>query len=204
MIGVDTETFESFSANQAPPLNIAFTGAGNAQILNTDPNPQDFIDVENWGGGTNGAGRFAISGQQYLEVDSSGFVINFDNPNGIAAFGFYGTDIGDFGGALSLTLTAMDGTTVTLPVPDSIGSGTGTPQDGSVIYFGFFDTAKTYKSIAFNNDQGGVDNFGFDDFSVGSLAQVQPGPTVPEPSSLITLAGAGLLAVVALRRRQAR
>jgi hypothetical protein len=195
LVGVGTETFEGITPGTAPPLPITFPGAGTATLTGSGGSVNSLTP-----GTTNGAGRFAISGSNYFEVSISDFAINFSAP--IAAFGFYGTDIGDFGGALTLTLTETGGGTVTLPVNNLLGSGTGSLEDGSVLYFGFYDTTQTYTSIAFNNNAAGTDFFGFDDFSVGSLQQVQP--SVPEPSSLIGLVGFGLIGFAALRQRKAR
>lgn len=204
LVGVGTETFEGIAAGSIPPIPITFAGAGTATITDSG---QGGVNVQNnlqsfpFDNGTNGVGRFAISGDQYLEVDSGGFAINFNNPGGIAAFGFYATDLGDFGGDLTLTLTALNGTTSVLDVHNMTSpNGTGSPEDGSVVYFGFYDTATAYTSIAFNNSQAGIDSFGFDNFSVGSLQQIQP--SVPEPSSLAGLFGLGLAAFAAARRRR--
>ena len=118
------------------------------------------------------AGRFAISSPNYYNTATSSFSINFSSA--ISAFGFYGTDIGDVGGSLSLTLTNAQG------IQTSLNVG-GLPDNGSVLYFGFYDTGDTYTSISFNNTNSG-DNFGFDDFTVGTASQVVP--SVPLPSSL--------------------
>ncbi len=140
------------------------------------------------------AGRFAISSPNYYNTFSNTFDINFSAP--IAAFGFYGTDIGDFGGQLTVTLTDANNIQTTLTVPNLIGSGGSQPENGSVLYYGFYDTGNTYKSITFGNSSGGVDGFGFDNFSVGTSQQVHP---TPEPGSLALL-GLGLASLVALRR----
>lgn len=126
------------------------------------------------------AGRFAISSPNYYNTATSSFSINFSSA--ISAFGFYGTDIGDVGGTLSLTLTDARGNQTSLDVG-------GLPDNGSVLYFGFYDTGNTYTSIAFNNTNSG-DNFGFDDFTVGTASQVVP--SVPLPASL-PMFGAAIL-----------
>jgi len=187
LTGVGTETFEEFSQYTYLPITVTFAGAGNATL--TDPTGTSYINS-----GNDGAGRFPISGTNYLETGAgSGFTITFSSP--ISAFGFYGTDVGDFGGALSLDMTKSGGGSVLLPVGNTIGSNGST--SGSVLYFGFYDLTNTYTSITFDNTgSGGVDIFGFDNFSIGSLQQVTP---TPEPGTL-SLLGLGLL--VFLRRRK--
>ncbi|HTS70529.1 MAG TPA: PEP-CTERM sorting domain-containing protein [Terriglobia bacterium] len=189
LTGVGTETFEEFSQYTYLPITVTFAGAGDATL--TDPTGTSFIES-----GNDGAGRFPISGTQYLETGAgSGFTISFSSP--ISAFGFYGTDVGDFGGALALDMTKSGGGTVLLPVGNTIGSNGST--SGSALYFGFYDLTNTYTSITFDNTgSGGVDVFGFDNFSIGSLQQVTP---TPEPGTLAFL-GMGLLGLIIRRGRK--
>lgn len=191
LTGVGTEGFESFSAGTSLPLTITFMGAGSATL--TDPtNSSDIVS------GNDGAGRFPVSGSKFLETGAgSGFTLTFSSP--ISAFGFYGTDVGDFGGALSLGLKDASGNTSTLNVGNTLGDNGST--SGSVLYFGFYDTTDTYTSITFNNlGSGGVDVFGFDDFSIGSRAQVTPSP---EPGTTL-LIGSGLVALFLVRKKLVR
>ena len=184
--GVQTQTFESYATNTTLPLVISFGSAGTATL--SDPTNGSFIES-----GSDGAGRFPISGSQYLETGAgSGFTITFSQP--ISAFGFYGTDIGDFGGVLSLALGGTNPDTLTVP-----SSTMGTPTSGSALYFGFYDTSNTYSSISFNNTgSGGVDIFGFDDFTIGNATQIAPTVT-PEPASLL-LIGTGMTTLFGLRK----
>ncbi|MET0382069.1 MAG: PEP-CTERM sorting domain-containing protein [Burkholderiaceae bacterium] len=182
--GVGTETFESFPSGATPPLAVTFPGAGTATLTGA-------ISI---GSGNDGSGRYAISGSNYVYANTDSFNIAFSAP--IAAFGFYGIDIGDFGGQLSLSLTDVHGITSTIIVPNTIGQNGDT--SGSVLYFGFYDTTDTYTSISFN-DSTTADVFGFDDFSIGSNKQVVP--TIPEPSSWLLMA-LGLAAVGFVARRR--
>ncbi len=186
LTGVGIETFEGLATGTGSPITLTFPGAGTATL-----NGSGTV-----GSGNDGGGRYPVSGTQYYYAGTDDFTIDFSS--GIAAFGFYGTDIGDFGGQLTLTLTGSNGVTV-LTVPNTVGSSGST--SGSNLYWGFYDTANTYTSISFGNNSGGQDVFGFDDFSVGALAQVTPTPT-PEPASwAMMLGGFGLLGATMRSRR---
>jgi hypothetical protein len=188
LTGVGTETFESFSTGTAAPIALTFPGAGTATLSGTG------VSVFS---GNDGLGRYPFSGTQYIETSSASFSVAFSSA--IAAFGFYGTDIGDFGGQLTLTLTDIHGVTSTLTVPNTIGSGGST--SGSNLYFGFYDTGDTYTNIVFGNNSGGADVFGFDNMTVGSLEEVTP--TTPLPGALPLFAsGGGLLGFLSWRRKR--
>ena len=189
--GTQTQTFESYAANTYLPLTVSFGSAGNATLTDTS-------HTAHIASGADAQGYFPISGSKFLETGTgSGFTINFSNP--ISAFGFYGTDVGDVGATLTLGL--VGGVSTTLVVPATVGQNGST--SGSALYFGFYDLKNAYTSITFNNMGGpGSDVFGFDDFTIGSLAQVTPAAT-PEPSSLMLL-GSGLTALYGMRRRLRR
>ena len=156
LVGVGTEDFESYAAGTGAPLPVAFPGAGTATLQGNG----EIFEVPN--GETNEYGRYAISGRRYWESYDV-FSIEFDQP--IAAFGFYATDVGDFDGQLTLGLT--NGELVDLVVPNTAG-GLG----GAVIYYGFYDTEHQYTSVTFGNTAPGIDFFGFDDMTIGSLQQL--------------------------------
>ncbi|WP_063800743.1 PEP-CTERM sorting domain-containing protein [Mastigocoleus testarum] len=177
LVGVGTETFESFAPGSLPPIPISFPGAGTATL-------QGSGTIENVPTGTNGFGRYPISGNQFFEVGTGNFAIDFSDP--VAAFGFYGIDIGDFNGQVTLTLAS--GATQSLTVPNTVNTA-----GGSVLYYGLIaeNSNEAFTRIDFGNTSLGTDVFGFDDFTIGSLQQVKP-PTksVPEPTTIL-----GLLAV---------
>lgn len=178
--GVGTEDFESFSDGRRAPLSLSFPGAGTATLSGGDG------AIETVASGMS-AGRFPTSGDKLWEVRAGGsgnFAINFSDP--VAAFGFHGIDIGDFGGELELVLN--NGSTQTVTVPNTQGSGGST--NGSVLYHGLIaDPGNEFTSINFDltNDS---DVFGFDDMTIGSREQVQ---VVPESSSMLGLLAVGLL-----------
>lgn len=188
LIGVGTETFDTAATpvGTTAPFAVSFPGAGTATITNAGAVTS----------GNDGSGRYAVSSPNYLFADRNNFTISFSTA--IAAFGFFGVDIGDFNGQLTLSLTDSSNNVSNLVVPHTLGINGSTT--GSILYFGFYDTAKTYTSISFNNNSNGNDAFAFDNFSIGSLEQVAP--SVPEPSTwaMIILGFAGI-GFFAYRRR---
>ncbi|MCA0449305.1 MAG: PEP-CTERM sorting domain-containing protein [Proteobacteria bacterium] len=189
LAGVGTETFETRSGSS--PLAINFGAAGTATING----PGSVASVTP--GTTNGFGRYSVpsaTSSRFWEADAGtgGITVTFSAP--VAAFGFYGIDIGDFSGTVVLRLTDTGGATSLLNVP-AAASGR---ADGSVLYFGFYDTAVQYTSIAFLTTGGSGDVFAFDNFSIGSIEQVVP---VPEPMSL-ALFGLGLAGLGVIRRKR--
>ncbi len=141
-------------------------------------------------------GRFATSGSSFVQTGSNDFQIDFTSP--ISAFGFYGTDIGDFDNGLTLRLTGSGGSMSDLAVGNTLGA-----PDGSLLFFGFLDLGESYSSIEFLNIGTGGDIFGFDDMIVGDRAQiVNPPPPIPLPAAAWMLfAGVASLAAVGRRKR---
>jgi hypothetical protein len=194
LIGVGTENFEGFADGTAAPLPLNFGAAGNATLSGGG----GVINVVA-PGSTDGNGRYATSGSHYWEVTAGGgddFVVTFDMIGGVAAFGFYGIDIGDFGGTVTLTLA--NGLNTVLNIPNTVGAGGST--DGSVIFFGLIGTtvADLFTSVTFNTTTIGFgETFAFDDMTVGSLEQVN----IPEPGTFVLL-GIALAGLGAMRRRK--
>jgi len=187
--GVGTEDFESIANGTSNP---SLTFPGSSGNITATLSGSGFVDP------SPGAGRFATSGSNFFETEAGGnFSISFSSA--ISAFGFFGTDIGDFNNALSLELTKSGGGTETLNVGNTVGA-----NNGSLLFFGFVDTAESYTSIAFNNDPGGTDVFGFDDMTIGDAGQIINPPVIPLPAGLpLLLTGLGAIGGVgALRRRK--
>ena len=184
LAGAGTESFEGFPAGEEAILVAPFPGAGTATVTGGMVT-----------GGENIAGRYPTTGEKYLNAYSP-IRMQFSSP--VAAFGFYATDVCDFGGQLSLQLTALSGEVVNLIVPGSTGVDGSTT--GSILYFGFYDLEKTYTSVLFDNGDY-ADIFGLDDFSIASAGQASP---VPEPTAWALLtAGFALLGSAIRRRRSA-
>jgi len=138
LTGTGTETFEEFANGQTGPYAINFPGAGTATLSGGDASiVQD--------PGSESVGRFNTTpgGSKFLEIDQN-FTISFSAP--VAAFGFFATDVGDFGGTLTLTFT--DGTTKTVTVP-AISS----PLGGSVEFFGYIDTDDPFTKVTFGDTE---------------------------------------------------
>ena len=188
--GVGTENFEGFSSGTGGPLALNFPGAGTATLSGGGGN------VVSQAVGTASFGRYGTSGTNFWEVAAGGsgnFVVDFSS--NVGAFGFYGIDIGDFGGQLQIQLNDTANTILT--VNNTVGSGGST--DGSVLFFGIVaeSAAEEFTQASFLTTTGGGDVFAFDDMTVGSLAQV-----VPEPMTLATL-GVGIAGIAAFRRYKA-
>jgi hypothetical protein len=200
LVGVGTEDFEGFSAGNTPPGSINFPGAGTATINGNG-------SVHEVASGTNGVGRYATSGSKYFETGDV-FSLAFSNP--VAAFGFYGVDIGDFNG--HLTVTTSGGLTQVFNVGNAVNSA-----GGGVLFFGLIDPTSTFTSIQFGNSAAGTDYFGFDDLIIGSLQQIRsdaaldvptsaaldtpPVDHAPEPSTLF-LFGSGLIGLAYWRKKK--
>jgi hypothetical protein len=180
--GVSTENFEGIASGTSP-TSINFAGSAGNIVASFAPGSGIVTSAI-------GAGRFATSGINYFSVSSS-FSTTFSTP--IAAFGFYGTDVGDFNGSLTVTLIHSTGPNTVLTVANTVNA-----PDGALLFFGVIDTANPFVRINFGNTSTGVDFFGFDDITVGDIRQVTG---VPESSTwMMMIAGFGIVGG-AMRRR---
>lgn len=161
LVGVATETFESF-ADQSNPTSLTFgpdtaTLTGSPVVYNVPTNTY--------------AGTFPISGDQFLLLlanSPSFFRIDFNTAQ--AAFGFYATDIEV--ARLGVALVTADGQRTSLTVPAPAGE----QPSGSVFFFGVIDTDSPFTTVEFAREGTSLDGFGFDNLTIGRPEQVQPEP----------------------------
>lgn len=202
--GVATENFENQSPGANAPLTLDFKDLINGNITQATLSGGDGF-VNSVAPGTATAGRYSVpsaNSSNFWQANAgtaNSFTVTFSEA--VAAFGFYGVDIGDFGGTLSIELTDVNGNVQTVTVPATVGAGGST--DGSVLYFGVLSTGSSsdFTSLTFKSTVGGGDVFAFDNFTIATRDQVDPPTNVPLPGTL-ALAGLGLLGLGARSRRR--
>ena len=206
--GVGTEDFDGFGTGTSAPLSLTFPGAEGGDDL--EATLEGSGEIQSTSGDATNRGRWSVGGEDgnywSTSVQSGGeenFSIDFGQE--ISAFGFYGTDIGDFGGQLILDFNRADGDPLNRVVPHAIGEGGSTA--GSVFFYGLIATEETdaFTSVDFGLEGSeATDVFGFDLMTVGEIEQVTPREPVPEPKTALLL-GSGLVllaGVVLLPRRR--
>ncbi|MDJ1171156.1 PEP-CTERM sorting domain-containing protein [Roseofilum sp. BLCC_M154] len=193
LVGVGVETFEGFSDGTTGPVDLDFGVAGVATL-------QGNGEIEHQASGTSAAGRYGVSGDKFWEGAARSGAFSIDFSQEVAAFGFNGVDIGDFGGQLSLILDLVNGGQTTVTVPNTVGSSGST--DGSVLYFGLIaeNDDELFNGLSFSMTTGQGDWFAFDNMTIGSKEQVA---STPEPASMLGLLAVGAMGVVAGLKRKA-
>jgi len=190
--GVETESFEDPPFTDGQAMNGATVPFNSGGVSATFTGTMTVNQVV---AGTNGLGRYPTDGVQYIEGDSGAFTLSFDTP--LVAFGFFGIDIGDYKGQVTLsTLDAADTVLWSSPIipPSDIPT-----EHGSVLFFGIIDVDNPFDKISISNSREGVDGFGFDEMTIGTELNLN---VIPAPGALL-LGALGTGVVGWLRRRRA-
>lgn len=106
-------------------------------------------------------GTYASSGSKFLlrESGAGDFRLSFSQP--LLGFGFFGTDIGDLGGQLTVNIRYVDGSTLEMVVPHGLAI-----DSGSALFFGITNTERLFDEVEFSISGNLSDGYGFDDFVV--------------------------------------
>jgi hypothetical protein len=186
-------TFSNDSADK-----VAADISGNASITNAS--------------GASAGGRAPVHGSNYLQGGTSSGIFQIDFADAITAFGFWGSDIGDFladnncvGDACTGVGSSVLGISFYL---DNVLVGdefplTGSSANASSLFWGFVDSGSGFDRVVFRNMTIGgltVDGQGFDLFMIAD-ARDTPNGQVPEPSGLL-LAAVALLGLARVSRRR--
>jgi PEP-CTERM motif len=212
--GVGTEGFESFASGTEffanPSAVLDFAGSGVTASLTGGR----VVD-------TPSAGRFPVDGTNYLRT---GFNqrITFKSP--VDAFGLFVIDANEVDNDPA-TVTINEQTLTQAQIDarpfDSVDgifriiterspgnfevlfSGGTFPTDGSALFVGLIDATHPYSNIILINGASGLDepfldNFAYDQLTVGTMAELAP---IPEPSTWALMA-LGLAGVAGWARRR--
>lgn len=180
--GVGSENFDDIVGGTVPPIALDFPGSLGSSISASLTNSGVVMSEPD-------RGRFATSGTNYYQViTGNDFQIDFTTD--VAAFGFYGTDIGDFDGQLFIEFLDEN---ENILFSEEVGIANAT--DGNILFYGRIDETNPFRSVRFSA-VGGNDGFGFDDMIVGDFGQVG---RVPLPAAGWLLLS-GVAGIAGLRR----
>lgn len=182
--GVANEPFDGFSVGTSASIDIVRNGTTCTVVQRVTTENFDFTDVEEVDidvtiSDNASAGRFNTSSTSDRWLDcrvETGYDagapsglwygrwrVQFTFSTDIAAFGFYGTDFGDFAiaQAIQAVLTDSDDVETTHTITDASAH-----SEGNLIFWGFVDDTKVYKKIVIFVEQTGEspgEGLGIDD-----------------------------------------
>jgi hypothetical protein len=183
-----TATFSYTQKNPTDPNNPGVPGTATTSVQKAN--------------GTTGftnSGTYPTDGIYGISINSeNNFSISFSNS--LAAFGYFGTDLGDGGNIL--TMKFFNGNTLvnSTAVPTNVGSA-----NSSEFFFGFIadSPAEEFNRVEFvSSISGNGDAIGIDQIKVATSSQVKK---IPEPASIWgTLLCGGCLVAIKRRSKRAR
>jgi hypothetical protein len=207
LTGVTTESFET-TAVGTPINDLApiLSGVTSDFVYTTDAagttsvgsGATASVQKANATSGLTNSGTFPTDGKQGISINSTNFFkIKFGNP--LAAFSFWGTDLGDNKNALTVILRNA-GVQVGSQSINYLGTNAG---DSSVFFFGAIaqNAAEQFDEVQLLSSITGSDAIGIDQLTVGTAAQLTPQSSnaVPTPALL-----PGLIALAAGARRRSK
>jgi hypothetical protein len=181
-----TATFSYTQKNPTDPNNPGVPGTTTTSVQKA-----------NSAGFTN-AGTYPTDGMYGISINSeNNFSISFSNS--LAAFGYFGTDLGDSGNILTMKFFKGATEVNSTAIPTNTGSA-----NSSEFFFGFIadSPAEEFNRVEFiSSISSGGDAIGIDQIKIATPTQLNT--KIPEPSSLLgTLLCGG--AVVTIKRRLQR
>jgi hypothetical protein len=208
---VTTESFENFSTTAANPtpidgLSTTISGVTATFSYKTKTNPAVSASGDVQKAAASGAsqgftnsGTYPTDGVKGISINSANnFSISFNNS--LAAFSYFGTDLGDFNNILTMEFysASTNGTTLvkSIVIPSNVGSA-----NSSEFFFGFIADSQSeeFNTIKFISSLNG-DAIGIDQIKIATPAQ-RLSTQAPEPATIIgTLIGAGYIRRI--KRRQ--